>query len=323
VKWLTTGLDRRWGLALCAALVLSIVTLESSAFMIVGVLCCVVIWVRGLGRRARVPWLRRYVLPGAVVVVVATAVLWPGMLLKGAFIKVPAERFYQVFLGESQVYYLTGSADVLAYLLPVLLAVPAVAYLVARHRQEAKRWGPLVVLAVVYVALVIRFAVSDTYWLPAMAPLLLLAAWAVGLLTARARAAALVAAVVVMAVGYGSILHGNTSTERNDRRTRADFAFVADFVGGSRALLDGGHIFQYYLPRTNITEISFNPKQLLEREEGEYVTLPRSAYAGTVVGILSKRGSFLNGAGGATLSSECPKTARPTIVLWDCRRLSP
>jgi hypothetical protein len=321
-RWLTGGRDRKWGLALCASLAALILTLESSAFVLLGVVVCLAIWVRGLGRRARTPWIRQYLLPGLLTVLAMTIVVWPGLVTKGGLLKLPAERYYQVFLGASDVYYFNSSADLLSYLLPAVVGVGVLAYLWRRHRDQALRWGPLVVIAAVYLASVLRLAVSETYFLPALAPLLVLLAWIAGELRLRVLTVVVTALVVAMLAGAASLVRTNADDRRTDRVLRADLAFVGDLVGGSRGLMDGGQIFRYYLPDHQIQDLSYNATGLLVRREGVYQPVPPAEYAGTVVGIQSTRTVFLKSPAAADLSARCRRIDRPTIVLWDCRGLS-
>jgi hypothetical protein len=321
-RWFTTGRQRSWGIALCVSLAALILTLESSAFVILGVVACLVIWVRGLGRRAREPWIRRYLLPGLLTVLAVTVAVWPGLVLKGGLLKLPAERFYQVFLGEGEIYYFNRSADLLSYLLPTAIGVTVLIYLWRNRRDEMLRWGPLVVVSAVYLVSVVRFAVSETYFLPAFAPLLLLLAWIVGDLRPRVQAAAVTALAVVMVAGAVSMVRSNDKGRQADRTARADFTFVGDFLGTSRGMLDGGHVFRYYLPGHHIEDLSYDTEGLLVRQAGKYDRVPPSGYQGAVVGILATRTTFLNGPPAADLSSRCPRIDRPTVVLWDCRAFS-
>lgn len=321
-RWLTTGRGRAWGVALCASLAALILTLESSAFVILGVVASLAIWVRGFGRRPRVPWVRRYLAPGLLLVLGISVAVWPGLVVKGGLLKLPAERFYQVFLGESDVYYFKSTADLLSYALPAILGVVVVTYLWRKRREDALRWGPPVVVAAVYVASVLRLAVSETYFLPALGPLLVLFAWIVGDLPARAQAAVLALLAIVMLAGTVSVVRTNASDLRADRRLRTDLAYVGDFLGPSRGFLDGGHIFRYYLPGHDIDDVSYDATGLLVRHAGRYEPLPPAAYEGAVVGILSTRTAFLSGPGARDLSNRCPRTDRPTVILWDCRGVS-
>ena len=321
-RWLTQGRSRTWGIALCASLAALILTLESSAFVLMAVVVCLVIWVRGVRRRAREPWIRRHLLPGLLVVLGITVAVWPGLVLKGGFLKLPAERYAQVSLGGSDIYYFNKSADLLSYLLPAAVGLLVIAYLWRNRRRDALWWGPLVVVSAVYLASVIRFAVSDAYFLPAFAPLLLLAASVAGDLRPQLQKAAVGALAVVMVLGTVSIVRSNDRDQRTDRRARADLAFLDDFLGTSPALFDGGHVYRHYLPDRRIADVSYNATGLLERRAGEYEPVPPSAYAGAVIGILSTRRAFLDGPGADDLSARCPRIDRPTVVLWDCRSLS-
>lgn len=318
-RWLTEGRPRSWGLALCAALALLILTLESSAFVLVGVVACLVIWVRGLRRRAREPWIRRYLVPGLLVVVGITVLVWPGLVVKGGFLKLPAERVAQVFIGGGDVYYFNSQADVLSYLLPAALGAIVVGYLWRRRRDEVLRWGPLLVVAGIYLASVIRFAVNNTYFLPALAPILVLFAWIVGDLRRRTQAAVAAGMAVVMAGGLASLAGTNQRDQERDEITRADFAFVGAFVAQDRGLFDGGHIYRHYLPGTRIEDISYDSDELLIRRGGDYDPFPPQEYQGTVIGVQANRKLFLDGPGARDLSANCPRIDRPTVVLWDCR----
>jgi hypothetical protein len=319
VQWLANGRPRNWGLALCASLAALILTLESSAFVVFGVGVCLVIWVRGLGARPRVPWLRQYVIPGGLTVLAMAVAVWPGLVVKGGLLKLPAERFYQVFLGEGDVYHFNSSADLLSYLLPAVMGVAVLAYLWRYRRDDALRWAPLVVVAAIYLVSVVRFAVSDPYFLPAFAPVLLLFAVVAGELSRRASTAVVALVLVAMVAGTVSLVRSNTKGERSDREVRADLAFVGQFLGSSPGLFDGGHVFRHYLPDQQIADVSYNSTGLLIRQAGKYEPVGPAGYQGRVVGMLATRHQFIDGAGGQELSARCKRVDRPTVVLWDCR----
>jgi hypothetical protein len=174
-------------------------------------------------------------------------------------------------------------------------------------------------MGLVYAVLVVKFSVNETYYLPATVPFIILLGWVVDATRTASKVALVAATVLLMAFGIHNDLRNNDSDRAADRVRRADFGFVANFLHGSPALLDGGHIYRWYIPNAPIEELSYNAKELLLREAGRYVPVTREMLQGKVAGILSTRRAFLQSAAARDLSATCPRTDRPTVVLWDCR----
>lgn len=319
-QWLRSDRSLRWGLLACASFVLCLVTLESGGLVLLGALACVIVWVRGLKRRAATQWIRRYALPGTALVALGTFCAWPGSVVKASLLKIPAERVYQAFIGEGDVYYLNRNLDdVVTYLLPIFVIAVTLGYLILRERRTASQWAPLAVMGLVYGALVMKFAVNETYYFPATLPFIVLLGWVVGALRGAARAAVMAVTVLLVAFGVVNVVRINSSDLDADRVRRADFAFVSGFLHGSPALLDGGHIFRRYVPDARIDDLSYNAKELLVRRSGQYVPVTADMLQGRVAGVLTTRTAFLKSAAARELTARCPRTNRTTVVLWDCR----
>jgi len=319
-QWLRTGRRPAWGVAVCASLALCVLTLESGAFVVLGALVCLVVWVRGLGRRTSGRWIRRYALPGLALSLAMVAVAWPGFLLKGSLFKIPLERVYQVVFSSSDIFYLNGKAsDPLTFVVPALVILAGCGYLFLKRRDEAAQWGPFVVIGVVYFLGVIKFSVNETYYYPAVAPFIVLLAVALSSLPRRAEVATAVVLAALVVASSASIHRLNQDDVAADNVRRADYAFLGGYLQGKDAWLDGGHVFRHYVPGARIQTVSYNASGLAQRRAGKYETIPPSEYAGKVFGILSTRGAFLRSETARTLTAMCARTDRPTVILWDCR----
>jgi hypothetical protein len=318
--WLRSGRPARVGVALCLTLAMAILTLESGAVVLLGALVCVVVWGRGLGRRTDVHWIRLYAIPGLALVGLATFVVWPGSVLRVSLLKIPLERVYQLFLGEGEVFFVKESPDRSLYLVLFLVIVPTLAYLLVRRRGDSISWGPLAVMGLLYGVVLFKFSVSASYYLPALAPFLVLMGTVLDDIGRRAQLVAGVVLVAVMAVAVTSATGVNSDDRQADRQRRADYAFVRTYVGESEAMMDGGHLFRHYAPDADISDLSYNDKELLVREAGKYVPVPFERLRGKVVGVLATRTAFLGSAAARDLAARCPQTTRETVVLWDCRR---
>jgi hypothetical protein len=241
-------------------------------------------------------------------------------VLKVSLLKIPLERVYQLFLGDSQVFFVKESPDRSLYPVLFLLIVPTLAYLLMRKRGDIRSWGPLAVMGLLYGVVLFKFSVSATYYLPAAAPFLILVGTVVDDIGRRAQLAVGVALVAIVAVAVGSATKVNSDDQRADAERRADYAFVKTYVGESPAMMDGGHVFRHYVPGADISDLSYNQKELLVREAGKYVPVPFDRLRGKVVGVLATRTDFLGSAAARDLGARCPRTTRATVVLWDCRQ---
>lgn len=312
-RWLRNGQRGTW-VALCACMALALFTLETGLIVCVTVALCVLAWSpAAVVAAAQLPW--RRVMSGAALVALFVAALWPGVITKASLLKTVLLYTYRMKSGDE---YASVPGKFLALvwtLLPIWLpSILAISWLFAADRGGARRWGPYAIVGSVYAVVLLRFALSPTYVLAAFGPLIcVIGLGADGPRSFRVRT--LVAGVCLLAIGSTTPF---LLAKGGDRSARDDLRYLADVLREGEALVDGGHIYQYYLgPRYAIRPItvSYDGESLSVRESGVYRKLDKQDLAGKVVVLQKHR---VIGPALSSLLRGCRRTDRNTIRLYNC-----
>ena len=317
-QWLTLRRNAL-GFFLCLNLALTFVTLETGPLVGLGVIFCLLIWRVGDSRQRKTSPLWRHLFFGSALVVLFVVVLWPGSVFKASIFKNPAFHLYRMWLGHEYGEAVGYLAPALRSLLPLLILGPlASAWLFINHREGIRLWGPLVLIGALYTLVMARFAHRPEYLLPGLAPFACIAALAADRLSS-VRARLLMVAVAIFTV---VLTWPGRSTAGSDGRAREDLHWLGTALNGREALIDGGHIYQYYLGGDysirSIT-VSYNGDGLLVRERGAYRALSRRDLNGSVVVIQGDRGRFFGGRAAKDLFEGCARIERPTVRIYDCK----
>jgi len=175
-----------------------------------------------------------------------------------------------------------------------------------------------VVVGGVYGLAMTRFALNPQYLLPALAPLIPLAGLVMDRISSRwGRALAGVVALVLAGSAWPASVDS-----AGDRERRNDVRWLRETLRGREALVDGGHVVQYYLGRDysiRPVTVSYHGESLLAREGAAYRPLGRGDVAGKMVVIQKSREQFFHKTAG-TLLSGCSRIERAVIRVYDCHR---
>ncbi len=299
------------GLLLCVTLALAFLTLETGLLVWVAAILCLVIW-----RSPALPW-RRFA-AGAALTMLLVVVVWPGSLFNASLVKIPALYVYRIWLGEEYAGVLGLWPKLVQWLLPMLvLGALACLTLFFMHRGDYRRWGPYVMVGGLYGIAMVRFALAPQYLLPALAPLVSLVGLAADR-TSSTRALAVVGLATLILIGS---TWPSTVDVPGDRARRTDLQWLGEVLRGRQALVDGGHIYQYYLGQAYAIRpitVSYGGDSLLLRQGGMYRLLDRRDLAGAVLVILKSRQRFFLGRIEGALLGRCSGIDRVTVRVYDC-----
>lgn len=322
----TAALLSRWlqvrknavGILLCVSLALALLTLETGLLVWAGAILCLSLWHVSNMRAGTpaFPW--RHLVVGVSLVMLIVVVVWPGSVAKLSLLKNHALHAYRIWLGRE---YASVPAQMLfTSLLPALVLGPtACLWLFLAQRLDLRRWGTFVVVGGLYGIGMLPFAHRPEYLIPALAPLVCV----VGVASDRVPGAlsrVLVALLVPLAVISAWPSEPASAFERG---TQEDLRWLARILRGREALVDGGHIYQYYLgPGYAIrpVTVTYDGDALLVREGGAYREIGPEDITGRVIVIQANRHHFfLRGAARGVLQT-CPWIDRVTIRMYDCTR---
>jgi len=243
-------------------------------------------------------------------------VIWPGSIGSISLLKTFATRAYTAHLGQeyATVSYLTLARE----LLPALvLGGVGLGWLIVTGAGEMRQWGPFAVIGCLYGLAMVPFAVQSHYLVPAAAPLACLAGLACDRSPGWGRIAllAVTCAAIVVAWPAGSV-------GLRDRESREDLRWLSEVLRTQGALVDGGHIYQYYLgPHYGIKSVAvgYDGDALLVRERGAYRKLRSEDILGRIVVVQAIRPNTLLGGVQGPILRGCTRTDRFTVRVYDCR----
>lgn len=314
ILWLNSR-ARSWGWVLCASLALSFLTLETGVFIIGIVFLYLVFRYRLYIFKCHRAWWKEIIV-GACMIGLGVLIFWPGAILKASLVKIPALYAYRIVQGQEYANVPGMWKQILMALLPMSLVFPAVVWIFFKDRARMWYLAPLVVLGGLYAIILARFAISPGYLLPGFAPLICLVGIMTDQISSKIGRIGLLAATFYL-IGASGVRH---LVSAEDQSAREDLNWLAKVMMNREALVDGGHIYQYYLgPNYQIRTISlsYDAHSLFVRERGEYRSLRQDELVGRLV-VAQKRPEQVIGGEAAQLLGNCLKFDRNHITVWDC-----
>ena len=142
---------RSVGIALCASLVLAILTLETGLIVLAAIPLCLALWRAPTagGELRGFPW--RSLVSGGALISVIVLVIWPGAVVKASFLKISALYLYRIWLGSEYASVSHNMSGLIRSLLPeIALGAMACLWLPVAGRSNARRWGPLLIMGGLY-----------------------------------------------------------------------------------------------------------------------------------------------------------------------------
>jgi len=296
-------------IGLCITLAVSLLTLETG----LAVWLAAVLWFVGFRLaymgHGRMGLGFRNLIRGVLIALLLIALVWPAVIVKLSLLKTIAIYAYRVQLGKE---YMTVSYGRIArQVLPVLVLGPVLLlWLLFRARRDCGRWGPFAAVASVYGMSVIPFALQPHYLGPAIAPLACVVGYACDRLSRRVvRLAVVGLTCLTIAVAW--------PVGKADQKSRHDLEWLAGTLRGQKALVDGGHIYQFYLgPQYAIQSVTvaYDGSSIAVRERGHYRDLRVEDVAGLIVVIRER----VPNKGVPRPLEKCPWIDRFTVRVYDC-----
>lgn len=314
--WLAQSRSMAVGGLLCGSLILACLTLETGAFLLIGVTCGMLFWDRAAlpGKRVMGSW--GNVLVGTVIIIIGVILLWPGGVVKAALLKIPAMYLYRMKQGAEYAGVSELLPDLVRTLLPlVLTGAAACLWLILNDRPGIKKWGPPVVIAVVYVAAISRFALRPQYVLPALVPLIPLVGLSYdGLRSTGAKWAASSGVFMLTAALWPS-----TVALAMDAHAREDMKWLAVAMKARDNYVEGGHIYQHYLgSKYKIYPLTVSPRGLTTRNGGVYRFLDERDVRGKIIVVQRGRPGLERWPIENMPLKDCERLVRQTVIVFDC-----
>jgi hypothetical protein len=314
-RWLR-GEGRRPGLFLAAALGASLATQMPSPVLWGATLLALLIWRHpALGGRD-LTW--RRLIGGTALALAVAFLFWPGGVLKISLLKIPALQLYRLHLGQEFSSVSSRAGESMRFLAPAIVTViPAAVWLCARHRHDARRWGPFLVIGVGYAAALLKFMLTPVYVLPAVCSLIPLVGYAIDRMP-RLRHQGIVAAG---AVALPLIAVAGMVLMPVEAQERADIGWLRTELAGRDTLADGAHVLRHYLGlpyRIAPLHVDYGDTSLRVRRAGAYWPLDTSDISGRTLVILKRRTAFFGSAVERALLVRCTKQERPTLATYRC-----
>jgi hypothetical protein len=291
-----------------------LVTLETGLIIGVGVVAGILI---GSPATAATGSRWREVASGAAMVAVLVFALWPGALVKMSLVKTVALYLYRLKLGDEYASVPGRFADLAWALLPMWFPTILVcSWLFLANYAKRQSWGPYALIGGIYALALLRFALSPSYVIAGFGPLICVSGYVVDhVRSVRLQAMIIGACVWATGVTAAPIL---TSRE-SGLSSRDDFEKLKEVLRGREALIDGGHIYQYYLgPRYMIRSVAVghDGRSLSVRERGAYRKLQQPDLIDRLVVIQKDR--RIGGPLGSLLEHR-PRTDLNHVSVYDCR----
>jgi hypothetical protein len=266
-------------------------------------------------------WSRlRSVLPVFGLALAIVVVLWFGGVAKASPLRTAANYAYRVRLGSEYATVTSRLPGIARACLPILLlGTMAVGARLFTGVRLSKRSRAFLAIGALYGIVILPVALSETYLIPAgvllAVPCLAALAHVRGVV---ARAAILLATVISLAASSPPIGAGDA-----DASLRDDYQWLASGGRLERQVLwaDGGHILAWYFPQARVRPItvSYDGASLTERDQGRYRPLSAADIGADLVLVEASRGGRSLDQTDGPLAG-CPRTARPSFVLYDCGR---
>lgn len=322
--------DRRplTGLLLCATAALALGTLETGGLVWVGALISLFLWAPPWRRGDRLGVSTQQLAFGILITLLFVLHVWPGSIVKISLFKIAGFHVYRVGRGEEYAETIRHLARSILPILPILvLSALSAAYLIWKHRSDSAKWGPFLVVGLIYGVSTGRFAIAPQYFVPALAPLLCLVGFAahrIGLTLGpyfRAGLAGLVLFLVLPAIWPGN---HQVQAKQLDQIKRREVLWLGGFLRGHEALVDGGHVYRHYLGLEYSIQpitVAYDGKALLVRNRGMYRTLNWEDVKGKMIVIQNDRQRFFSGPMPVTMLADCPRIKRPTFQVYACSKV--
>lgn len=279
--WLSTG-SARYGIGLCIALAFSVLSLESGLFVFALVAAIVLSFkMKAICPAGSCSWSR--LLLGSLLVAAICFVFWPGSLLKISIVKIVFHYAYRLAVVRREYEGVPERWRMILQVLGpmMLVALASITSLWFSARDEARRWAPFAFVGCFYALIMLPFAISNTYILPATGAIACLAGcWVdhVQRFGKRSFAATAVVALLVLTAP-------TWPTPDKYAAEKQEMSELGQMIAGKRAFIDGGHICQYYLgDSADITPFSLTyDGRFVIRVNGAFRDLTRTELADKIV----------------------------------------
>ncbi len=305
------------GISLCVSLALGLLTLETGIFILVIVLAWLTLQTRLLAQvdGNKLGW--REIGIGVCLVGLTVFAVWPGSILKASLVKIPALYAYRIVQGQEYANVAGLWRQLIDVLSPMVLVIISCVWVFFKDRNHSRYLTPVVIIGILYVLILARFALSPGYLLPGFAPLICFVGMMADQIQSKLGRLILSTSVLALVLATGA----KQNLYAGDEKAREDVKWLGEIMINRQALVDGGHIYRHYLGQSyNIRAISvsYDAKSLLFRERGEYRKIKKDDLEEKLL-VIQKRPQQVVGGSAMEMLSGCSQVDRNHIVVWDCR----
>jgi hypothetical protein len=312
-NWLN---EDRSGIPLIASLALAVLTLETGLFIVFYTLIIVLAF--AYLKIKTISW--KQIIFAFILLSGLIMLGWGGAFLKISLLKIFGQHLYRFMLGQEY----SGATERLfggfILLMPVfLMSIIALVFLIKENAKQTKKWIVFFVMGWLYALVMFPLSISQTYFLPAVGPLMIFIAGTLSIISSKW--VRLPIAFLAVILFLSTVVTKSRIDSSQDIQFRNDLDWVRDKLKDRESFVDGGHIFRFYLDDNQLIKpltVGYTGKDKFAiRENGKYVLIEDDRAQGKIFIILKKRQDFEQNKE-QLVPSNCRLYERPTIWFYDC-----
>lgn len=302
------------GIALVIFLALAVITLETGIFIAFITLAILLI---SSFLKIKTTTVKQFGI-GFILFAGVITVSWVGAVLKISIVKIFGQHLYRFMLGQEYGGATNRFFNGVIFLSPVLImSVISLFFLIKKGGQELRKWIVFFIIGWLYFLIMLPLSISNTYFLPAVGPLIVFIAGTINLISNKwVKMLVLTLSILALAIA----VKNKSQTDSYDVDFRNDLQWVKGKLNNRESFIDGAHIFKFYLGDKNSIKplnLSNDMNNITTRENGEYKEISKERMQGKILIIFKIRNNF-DQYKEKLIPSNCQLYDRLTLYFYDC-----